>query len=384
VRLAVLALLTLIGYGVLSLPAADAHTPTTVVHQVSGAPRIGVVGDSALAGVRWYGEFGALGDFSYVFDAESCRRTIETSCWSREGYRAENAVSTLQRLSGQWGDVLVVMSGYNDPSYGFDEGIDAVVDEARRQGIPRVVWLTLRVADVSYEEPLHQANGRTYRESNEVLLDRAGELDGYLQVADWATASSAHDEWFEPDGIHLKNGAGTKGLTTFIAEQVRQVLAGASITPAAAPWYTLREGDTGDRVKTLQQALVTAGYPLQGGADGVFGPSTAAAVVLFQQRSRLDVTGAVDESTAVALSLRPAAPGSPVAPSVDERTSPATPSLRPVAPAADDAREASALGAAAPWLAVPAVVALAVALLRARVHLRRRAQRRRRSPLPAR
>jgi hypothetical protein len=72
-----------------------------------------------------------------VFDAESCRRTFEPSCWSREGYRPDTALQTMQRLSGKWGDVLVMMSGYDDSSYLFDDAIDAVVAEAAAGHRPR-------------------------------------------------------------------------------------------------------------------------------------------------------------------------------------------------------------------------------------------------------
>jgi hypothetical protein len=60
---------------------------------------------------------------------------------------------------------------------------------------------------VSYEEPLHQAGGRTYRESNKVLLSRAAQLGGFLQVADWATHSVGHEGWLEPDGVHVTRRA---------------------------------------------------------------------------------------------------------------------------------------------------------------------------------
>jgi hypothetical protein len=287
-------------------PPVSAHSPTTVVHAVAGAARIGVLGDSSLAGVRWYGDFGALDSYSFVFDAESCRRTVETSCWSREGYRPENGLRTMQRLSGQWGDVLVVMTGYNDPGYGFDEAVQAVVDEARRQQIGHVLWLTLRTGGITYEEPLHQANARTYRESNSLLISLAGKSGGYLQVADWATYSADHDRWFEADGVHLRGTEGARGLMGYVADQVQRVLRGESVTPPEAPWYTLARGDTGEAVIQVQEALVAAGIELPGGSDGVFGAATVDAVQIFQHEKGMDMTGVVDRATAVALGLRQA------------------------------------------------------------------------------
>src|SRR6476659_2989053 len=70
---------------------AGAHPSTTVVNTVPGAPQIGLIGDSTLSGVRWYSRYGQLQAYSYVFEAEACRRTLEPSCWSREGYRPDTA-----------------------------------------------------------------------------------------------------------------------------------------------------------------------------------------------------------------------------------------------------------------------------------------------------
>jgi peptidoglycan hydrolase-like protein with peptidoglycan-binding domain len=282
---------------------ANADSSTTVVYDEAGdAPDIGLIGDSSLSGVRWYDDYGDLRKYNFVFDAESCRRTLETSCWSREQYRAETALRTMQRLSGEWGEVLVMMSGYNDPGYGFDDAVDAVIAEAKRQGIPRVMWLTLPTSEVSYEEPLHLANAETYRESNQFLLDTAAEHGGYLQVADWAGHSTGESSWFEYDGVHL-TAEGVDGVTTFIADQVGRVLAGENVTPPAPPWVTLSEGDNGGRVARVQQALIDDGLTAVGGVDGAFGTQTAAGVRTFQRQRGLAVSGVVDRTTAIALGV---------------------------------------------------------------------------------
>ena len=119
-------------------------------------------------------------------------------------------MQSLENLSGQWGEVLVAMLGYNDPANSFVDAVESVLGEAKQQGVDAVVWLTLRVADVDYEEPLHEANSVTYREANETLLREAGQSGGYLQVADWATYSDGRTDWFEPDGVHVTR-AGAPG-----------------------------------------------------------------------------------------------------------------------------------------------------------------------------
>lgn len=74
-------------------------------------------------------------------------------------------------------------------------------------------------------------------------------------------------------------------------------------------------GESGDRVRRLQQAIVDAGVTLRGGVDGVFGSATAAAVMNVQRQSGLQVTGVVNAATAAVLGLEgSAAPAdSPVA-----------------------------------------------------------------------
>ncbi|MEL6893485.1 MAG: peptidoglycan-binding protein [Actinomycetota bacterium] len=268
------------------------------------AARVSVIGDSTLAGVRWYADYGALERFNFVLSAESCRRTIELSCISREGYRSENVIGAMRSLDGQLGEVLVVMSGYNDPIWTIDEAIDGVVEEARSQGVGHVVWLTLRSGDdVDYSDPQEQSSTATFRAFNEQLVDAAEASGGFLQVADWATYSLGASAWFEQDGVHL-TPAGVDALTTFIASVIERVLAGDDVSPAAAPWTVLVPGAEGDIVATVQQAVIDAGVDLAGGADGVYGNDTMAAVAEYQRRTGdLQVTGAVDLATARALGV---------------------------------------------------------------------------------
>jgi len=57
----------------------------------------------------------------------------------------------------------------------------------------------------------------------------------------------------------------------------------------------------GDRVRTLQNALIAIGFSVGGGADGVFGKGTDDAVRAFQDWYGLPVTGVVDTETANAI-----------------------------------------------------------------------------------
>ena len=194
------------------------------------------------------------------------------------------------------------MSGYNDSSYLFDDAVDAVVAEAQEQAIPHVIWLTLRTADVTYHDPQQRANANGYREDNRTLYEKAEQFGGYLQIADWATYAEDRGDWFSYDGVHLTPD-GVSGLTTFIADSVDAVLAGASLNPDVIPWASLRLGDVGPTVAEVQQALTDAGVAIVGGADGVYGELTAQAVAEFQQARGLTATGTVDEPTAVSLGV---------------------------------------------------------------------------------
>jgi murein DD-endopeptidase MepM/ murein hydrolase activator NlpD len=94
----------------------------------------------------------------------------------------------------------------------------------------------------------------------------------------------------------------------------------AAPTPAPAAGGGLgfaTYGERGSRVATLQQALINAGITVRGGADGIFGSGTSAAVLAFQQAKGLRASGVVDQATAQALALTPGtAPVVPDAPSI--------------------------------------------------------------------
>lgn len=346
------------------------------------APHISLVGDSTLTGVRWYADYGPLRQFNFVLSAESCRRTVEQSCVSREGYRSANVLAALQTLDGELGTVLVVMSGYNDPLQTIDDAIDGVVDEARRQGVEHVVWLTLRASsDVDYSDPQEQTSINTFREYNDQLVEAAASSEGYLQVADWATYSSGASAWFESDGVHL-TPRGVDAVTSFIGGTVQRVLAGEDVSPAAAPWTVLVPGAAGDTVAEVQAAMLDAGIDVAGGADGIYGNDTMAAVAEYQRRDGdLQVTGAVDLATAralgvyedagddVSLAEAPAAE----APAAEERGG----SAGTATPVADDS---GGSGAVPNWVLVIALLAAVLLLVvigrRRYVVARRRARRR--------
>lgn len=173
-----------------------------------------LVGDSVMAGMSSASRAGLPG---HVFDAKVCRRLISTSCTYR-GVRPATALDVVRSWRGVPNRAIVVAAGYNDGSVG--AAVDAIVEEARRQGVPHVVWLTYRVAG---------SNAATYRSHNSVLWQKAQQYPE-LTIADWAGRSAGRSDWVAADGLHL-NGSGAAAMANLIGS----VLAGLRPPPPPGP-----------------------------------------------------------------------------------------------------------------------------------------------------
>ncbi len=77
---------------------------------------------------------------------------------------------------------------------------------------------------------------------------------------------------------------------------------GVAAAPGA-PAPFVRIGDRGAGVTRLQQSIIAAGISLAGGADGVFGNATAAALKQYQKALGLEATGVLDEASVTSLGL---------------------------------------------------------------------------------
>ena len=220
----------------------------------------------------------------------------------------------MQQYRGQWGSLLVMLTGYNDMSFSFAEAVDAVMAEAARQGIPRVMWLTYRTADVRCVPLSYRSTATTFRDNNLILLQKAREYGGRLVIADWATYSTRYGSnptYVSPDGVHMYPAAGSFALSQFIADNAGRVLAGEDVTPTCAqagaasntPWTFLRFGMGGTGVADAQRALIARGINLPTGADGYYNDLTVYAVQTFQRSVGLAPKGHIDEQTARALGL---------------------------------------------------------------------------------
>ena len=105
-------------------------------------------------------------------------------------------------------------------------------------------------------------------------------------------------------------GLGTIVVPAKQAPAATVVQAAVTVATPSAPMFKV--GDRGETVRQIQQAMLRDGIGLRGGADGVFGQGTRAAVGEFQKRRGLPITGDVDQATMSAITaMAPAAAPAP-------------------------------------------------------------------------
>lgn len=168
-------------------------------------PEALLVGDSVMNGMaQTYGATARAqlaARHSYLLETKGCRRLIATSCRIGDNPAPTNAISVIRARAGAYRTAIVVAAGYNDPttgSVGLGAAIDAVLNEARRQHVPYVVWLTYRVAGPSASR---------FAAHNTLLRARAAR-EPMLVIADWARRTAPlPSSWFSGDGIHLGRDA---------------------------------------------------------------------------------------------------------------------------------------------------------------------------------
>jgi hypothetical protein len=173
---------------------------TNVAH-AAPAPEALLVGDSVMNGMaQSYGASARAqlaARHTYLLETKGCRRLITTSCRIGDNPAPTNAITVIRSRAGAYRTAIVVGAGYNDPttgSVGLRTAIDVVLNEARRQHVPYVVWLTYRVAGPSASR---------FAAHNALLRARAAS-EPMLLIADWARRTAPlPTTWFSGDGIHL-------------------------------------------------------------------------------------------------------------------------------------------------------------------------------------
>ena len=107
------------------------------------------------------------------------------------------------------------------------------------------------------------------------------------------------------NGLQVDGKAGYETqVRLYSAEAVAAFTSQTDIeTPGAenTVYATLRQGDTGEQVQSLQNRLIELGYLAQGQADGRYGLKTAEAVVAFQKASGLVRDGVAGSNTLIKL-----------------------------------------------------------------------------------
>ncbi|MBU3717579.1 MAG: hypothetical protein FGM45_04645 [Actinobacteria bacterium] len=177
-----------------------------------------------------------------------------------------------------------------------------------RVATPSVITVGLSVGLVVVPVSLDPVSAQTQVSST--ALPRQGDRGSAVVNLQKALLSAGVTVPGGPDGVF---GRGTAGALAQFQRSAGLNPSGA-LDPTSAHLLGLApapalptRGQRGDAVRTLQNALVTAGIPVRGGVDGIFGSGTAAAVSAFQAARGLTASGLVDVRTAIALGIAPGA-----------------------------------------------------------------------------
>lgn len=154
----------------------------------------------------------------------------------------------------------------------------------------------------------------------------AGEPDGQFGVATRNAVRAFQTRRGLPANGRV-DAATAAALGLIPAPQSTRVVtvAAAPAKPAAGAFPAF--GERSSAVATLQQQLIAAGFAIDGGATGYFGPRTKGAVEALQRRHGLPATGIVDAATASRLAAAPAAAPAAPAPAAAAPAPAAIPSL---------------------------------------------------------
>lgn len=162
---------------------------------------------------------------------------------------------------------------YSDKAVG-PEGINTTFDTLRQgHAGTQVVQLQQKLIDLKY---------------------LTGTADGkYGAMTAQAVANFQRANNLVRDGI-----AGAKTLTLLYATTAAPAATASPTPPPASVTAgdTVRQGDTNDAVKAMQQRLIDLGY-LTGKADGAFGSKTLAALIAFQTKNGLSTDGVAGKNT---------------------------------------------------------------------------------------
>lgn len=143
-----------------------------------------------------------------------CRTIAGVSCPYGNG-PPPTVLDVVHQLGTQLGTTVIVEGGYNDPADQFADHVSQALQALHDAGVKNIVWLTLRVVPEDSQ----------YTSMNAALRTTAA-ADPAVTVVDWDAAAAGHDDWFQPDGIHLFGGG---------AEALAGLLHSTLVTLGVAP-----------------------------------------------------------------------------------------------------------------------------------------------------
>jgi len=145
------------------------------------------------------------------------------------------------------------------------------------------------------------ARGDAVKQLQQQLISAGFSVVGGADGIFGALTANALGSFQQSAGLEATRVADEATLNALTLKVASNGGSGSSPATPASPLLGLKAGVRSDAVKQLQQALLNAGVALKGGADGVFGANTQAALKQYQQALGLAVSGVVDAATAGAL-----------------------------------------------------------------------------------
>lgn len=197
------------------------------------------------------------------------------------------AVSAFQAVNGLHADGLAGTSTYkvlySDAAIAYSE---TVVTPTTASTVPS---RTLRSGDSGDDVKNVQTRLKT-------LGYYTGTVDGKYGTGTVAAIVAFQTQ----NGLKVDGAAGSGTYSVLFSDNAKEYTktetAAPTATPAATPSRTLRSGDTGDDVKSVQTQLKTLGY-YTGSVDGKYGSGTVSAIVAFQKNNNLTMDGVAGSGT---------------------------------------------------------------------------------------
>jgi hypothetical protein len=187
-----------------------------------GSPlrHVTMFGDSVATGLYWQPANVILSaGIDLDLRAIACQRTEGDSCNIGNG-RPVTVLDDAASLGQAIGPTVIMAGGYDDYADQFAQDIADALAAFSSAGVKQVFWLTLREA----HHPYIDMNG---------YLQAAAAQNPQLIVLDWNMYSRSHDDWVQPDGLHLTPD-GAIAMATFIhSALVDHGIAAVLAAPAA-------------------------------------------------------------------------------------------------------------------------------------------------------